>query len=88
MLFFVALCGLLATLVAAQNATQTYDYVIAGAGTAGMLLAVVLSENPNITVCVLEAGGDGREDQNITVPERRGEPMYAWRHWPTANSAM
>jgi len=40
----------LAALVASQNAT--YDYVIAGAGTAGLLLAVVLTENPNITVCL------------------------------------
>lgn len=50
----------------------TFDYVIAGAGTAGMLLAVVLSENPNITVAVLEAGSDGRTQPNITIPERRG----------------
>lgn len=56
--------------VVSQNVT--YDYVIAGAGTAGMLLAVVLSENPNITVAVLEAGSDGRTQPNITIPERRG----------------
>ncbi|KAK5128690.1 hypothetical protein LTR85_000023 [Meristemomyces frigidus] len=80
MLASVFLCALAATLAVAQNAT--YDYVIAGAGTAGMLLAVVLSENPDITVCVLEAGGDGRTDTNITVPERRGtiqDTMYDWQ---------
>ena len=59
-----------ACLVVGQNVT--YDYVIAGGGTAGMLLAVVLAENPDITVAVLEAGGDGRTDQNITDPELRG----------------
>jgi len=72
MLSAFALCVLAAALAAAQNVTE-YDYVIVGAGTAGMLLAIVLSENPDITVCVLEAGGDGRTDLNITVPERRGE---------------
>lgn len=66
---------LLAAVAVAVSAAQntTYDYVIAGAGTAGMLLAVVLSENPSINVMVLEAGSDGRTQPNITVPERRGE---------------
>lgn len=56
----------------AVSQNLTYDYVIAGAGTAGLLLAIVLSENPSITVAVLEAGSDGRTQPNITIPERRG----------------
>lgn len=70
MLTLYCLLALTAGLATAQNAT--YDYVIAGAGTAGLLLGVILSENPDVTVAVLEAGGDGRTDRNITVPERRG----------------
>jgi len=38
----------------------TYDYVIAGAGTAGCLLANRLSANPKTRVLVLEAGGQDR----------------------------
>jgi len=39
-----------------RDPTETFDYVIVGAGAAGSILANRLSEDGKSTVCVLEAG--------------------------------
>lgn len=49
-------------------ATDTFDYVIVGAGTAGNVLANRLSRDPKISVAVIDPGADQRGNPNVTNP--------------------
>ncbi|KAK7909040.1 hypothetical protein PG985_014918 [Apiospora marii] len=45
-----------------------YDYVVAGAGTAGLVVANRLSADPSVSVLVIEPGCDERANPNVTNP--------------------
>ncbi|MCZ8380777.1 GMC family oxidoreductase N-terminal domain-containing protein [Mycobacterium sp. CPCC 205372] len=47
--------------------TGTFDYIVAGGGTAGCALAARLSEDPDVTVCLIEAGPTDVGDDAILV---------------------
>jgi choline dehydrogenase-like flavoprotein len=63
---------------------KSYDYVIIGGGTAGLVLAARLSEDPSVTVGVLEAGKNHLGDPIVDAPglymETFGKPDYDWRY--------
>lgn len=45
---------------------DTYDYIIAGGGTSGLVVANRLSADPSVRVAVIEPGGDQRGNPNVT----------------------
>ena len=61
---------------------RQFDFIIAGGGTAGLVLARRLTEDPNLHVLVVEAGADRREDPKILTPGMVGtmysDPDYDW----------
>jgi choline dehydrogenase len=64
-------------------ATEQFDYIIVGAGSAGCVLANRLTEDPAVRVLVLEYGGSDRS-VIIQMPSAFSMPMntskYNWRY--------
>ncbi|SCG15836.1 Choline dehydrogenase [Micromonospora echinofusca] len=57
-----------------------YDYVVVGGGTAGCVLAARLSENPEVTVCLIEAG-PADNAPNIHIPAAFGKLFRTRLDW-------
>ncbi|KAF2433304.1 alcohol oxidase [Tothia fuscella] len=65
-----------------MTSISTFDYAIIGGGTAGLTIAARLTENPAVTVAVLEAGLDRSDDVTVLAPGLAtvmyGNPEYDW----------
>jgi choline dehydrogenase len=61
-------------------APRATDYVIVGAGSAGCVLANRLSEDPDVGVLLLEAGGRDRSP-NIKIPAAFANQFHTKLDW-------
>ncbi|CAE6406476.1 Glucose oxidase [Rhizoctonia solani AG-1 IB] len=76
----------------ASFASQTYDYVVVGGGTAGLAVAARLAENSSVTVGVIEAGQYIVDDPLIDTPQffgkTQGNAKYDWMFESTAQPGL
>ena len=59
---------------------MVYDYVVVGAGSAGCVLASGLSEDPDVTVALVEAGGSDRS-LSVRIPAAFPKMFHTDRDW-------
>ncbi|RPD66362.1 alcohol oxidase [Lentinus tigrinus ALCF2SS1-7] len=61
---------------------RTFDYVVVGGGTAGLVVAARLNEDPHVTVAVIEAGIHYVDEPLVDTPEMFGQaignPKFDW----------
>lgn len=61
--------------------TQEFDYIVIGAGSAGNVLATRLTEDADVSVLLLEAGGpDYRQDFRTQMPAALAYPLQGRRY--------
>jgi choline dehydrogenase-like flavoprotein len=74
MLYSLSFLSTAQLVLATCNSSTTYDYVIVGAGPAGLVLANRLSTDPTTTVAVIEAGDLAYNNYNVShVPRSFAE---------------
>lgn len=71
-------------MLAEDFSKKSYDYIIIGGGTAGLTIAARLSEDENVSVGVLEAGGNRLNDPMVDAPnlflQLWDKPEYDWSY--------
>lgn len=66
---------------------QSFDFIIIGAGSAGCVLANRLSENPNTSVCLLDAGGH-HDHWSVNIPLAGIINVKSKRNWKFETTAQ
>ncbi len=59
----------------------SYDYIVVGGGSAGAVIASRLSEDPEVTVCLLEAGPSELAKMEIGIPAASAQLQLSGVDW-------
>ncbi|CAD6962296.1 unnamed protein product [Tilletia controversa] len=71
----------------------SYDYIVVGGGLAGLTVAARLSEDPDVTVAVIEAGDSGIGESKLTTPnanlyDSSLKTPYDWQWTTTSQNGL
>lgn len=60
---------------------RSFDFIVVGGGTSGLVVANRLSESPDVQVLIIEAGYSALDNDNSTFPELSGSTeTIDWRY--------
>lgn len=70
--YLLAFAAFKAVAASRPVANSSFDFVVVGGGTSGLVVANRLSESPDVQVLVIEAGYPALDNENSTFPELSG----------------
>ena len=71
--------------------TETFDYIVVGAGSAGCVVANRLSESGKYSVALVEAGNSDKKfwvNMPLGIGQMLTNPNFAWQYHTEAETAL
>lgn len=80
-LYLLAILAFKTVAASSPVSDRSFDFIVVGGGTSGLVVANRLSESPDAQVLVIEAGYSALDNENSTFPELSGSTeTIDWRY--------